>query len=206
MTDYYSKAFKKKVHQFLDCHPDKGISAAKLEYSLYLYQGWPEKIAGEYVNSIRGETEEELAEKEKIEKISSPEEIERWMRKSLSSSSNKQVIRDKSLEHEKEMEERIKKRILRSLQDEYIENALYFFLHSGKNHSEWILGNLEQFKSPYARSMLALVIGFRGELPAIETMMREADYFERYYPDHGCYDQGPILAVQELSVRFLNEK
>lgn len=58
----------------------------------------------------------------------------------------------------------------------------------------------------YARSMFALVIGFRGELSAIETMMQEADYFERYYPDHESYDQGPILAVQELSVRFLNDR
>lgn len=149
MTDYYSKAFKKKVRQFLDSYPDREISAAKLEYSLYLYQGWPEKIAGEYVKRIHGESEEELTERANIEALSSPEEIEKWMRKSHSSSANKQAVRDKALAHEDEMEERIKRRSLRSLQDEFIENALYFFLHSKRNYSAWILENLENFKSPY---------------------------------------------------------
>lgn len=205
MTDYYSKSFKKKVRQFLDSHPDQELSAAKLEYSLYLYQGWPEKIAGEYVRTIRGVSESEQAEKKAISGISSPDEIEKWMRRKLESSDNKQLVRDKMLEHEDEMLERIKKRSLRSLQDEFIENALYFFLHAKGNHSAWILNNLENFNSPYARSMFCLVIGFRGGINAIETMMHEADYFEKYYPDHESYDQGPILAVQELAVRFLND-
>ena len=37
----------------------------------------------------------------------------------------------------------------------------------------------------------------------IDFLIEEAKRFEREYPDE-TYDQGVALAVQELSVRFLN--
>ena len=51
--------------------------------------------------------------------------------------------------------------------------------------------------------MLCLVLGFRGNVSMIEFLIKEAERLEREYPKES-YDQGPTLAVQELSVRFLN--
>ena len=53
------------------------------------------------------------------------------------------------------------------------------------------------------KSMLCLVLGFRGDVSMIDFLMSEAERLENEYPDES-FDQGPTLAVQELAVRFLN--
>ena len=63
--------------------------------------------------------------------------------------------------------------------------------------------NYQEIRSEYMKSMLCLVLGFRGDASMIDFLIEEAERFEREYPDE-TYDQGPALAVQELSVRFLN--
>lgn len=63
--------------------------------------------------------------------------------------------------------------------------------------------NYRDFKSEYLKSMLCLVLGFRGNIDMIEFLIKEAERLEREYPNES-FDQGPALAVQELAVRFLN--
>ena len=48
-----------------------------------------------------------------------------------------------------------------------------------------------------------LIIGFRGDVEMIPFLMKETERLERMYPQE-AYAQGPILAIQELAVRFLN--
>ena len=55
----------------------------------------------------------------------------------------------------------------------------------------------------YFKSMLCLVIGFRGDVEMIPFLMKETERLERMYLQE-TYAQGPILAIQELAVRFLN--
>ena len=62
--------------------------------------------------------------------------------------------------------------------------------------------NYENFKSEYLKSMLCLVLGLRGETDMIEFLIKEAERFEREYPNES-FDQGPALAVQELATRLL---
>ena len=58
-----------------------------------------------------------------------------------------------------------------------------------------------EFRSPYVRSLLCLILGFRGEEDTIPWMMDR--YFEtkKRYPDD-TYDQGPLIALSELNARF----
>lgn len=51
--------------------------------------------------------------------------------------------------------------------------------------------------------MLCLVIGFRGDVEMIPFLMKETERLERMYSQE-TYAQGPILAIQELAVRFLS--
>ena len=51
--------------------------------------------------------------------------------------------------------------------------------------------------------MLCLVIGFRGDVEMIPFLMKETKRLERMDPQE-AYAQGPILAIQELAVRFLS--
>lgn len=48
--------------------------------------------------------------------------------------------------------------------------------------------------------LFCLILGFRGEKSLIPFLMEEAKRMEREYPDE-TYDQGPVLAVQELAER-----
>lgn len=58
-------------------------------------------------------------------------------------------------------------------------------------------------RNEYLKSMLCLVIGFRGDVEMIPFLMKETERLERMYPQE-TYAQGPILAIQELAVRFLS--
>ena len=56
-------------------------------------------------------------------------------------------------------------------------------------------------RSEYLKSMLCLVLGFRGDDSIIHFLMKEVERFELYYPDKR-YEQGPLLALYELKERF----
>ena len=192
---------KKEIHKFLDTHPDIPFSAAKFEYSLYL-----EPEAVEYANAISekmfGESEEDLRSKRMIEQAETTEELLKLMRKPLSGG-NRSRLRGKLLEYETVMMPCIKEKIMKNGQDIFIENTLYFFLHCEENCCDWLMKEYSNIRNEYIRSMLCLVIGFRGDVEMIPFLMKETERLERTYPQE-TYAQGPILAIQELAVRFLN--
>lgn len=192
---------KKEIKHFLDTKPYKQLSAASLEYNRYLMPE-AETIADAFIAKIKKKTDEDIELELRIQNASEPEEFIRLMRKSLSSL-NKKLLRTRMLENEPMLLPFIQRKSLTNRQDLFIENALHFFLHSEGNYCDWILENYNDFKSEYFKSMLCLVLGFRGDESLIPMLMSEADRFEWDYPDDD-YEQGPIFAVQELAVRFLN--
>lgn len=192
---------KKEVQRFLDMHPDKEFSAAKFEYMLYLIPK-AQEMANDFANKRLEKTDEDLMMEKVIAETTEPSEVLRLMRKPTSGL-NRHALREKFMEYEEEMLPLIKEKCLRNKQSIFIEHALYFFLHSKINCCDWIMETYSEFHSEYLKSMLCLVFGFRGEVDTIPFLMQEAKRFEREYPDED-YDQGPVLAVQELAVRYLN--
>ena len=192
---------KKEVHKFLDKHPDIPFSAAKFEYSLYL-----EPEAVEYANAISekmlDESEEDLHSKRMIEQAETTEELLKLMRKPLSGG-NRSRLRGKLLEYEIVLMPWIKEKTMKNGQDIFIENTLYFFLHCEENCCDWLMKEYSNIRNEYLKSMLCLVIGFRGDVEMIPFLMKETERLERMYLQE-TYAQGPILAIQELAVRFLN--
>ena len=185
---------KKEVHKFLDKHPDIPFSAAKFEYSLYL-----EPEAVEYANAISekmlDESEEDLHSKRMIEQAETTEELLKLMRKPLSGG-NRSRLRGKLLEYETVMMPCIKEKTMKNGQDIFIENTLYFFLHCEENCCDWLMKEYSNIRNEYLKSMLCLVIGFRGDVEMIPFLMKETERLERMYPQE-TYAQGPILAIQE---------
>ena len=192
---------KKEVHKFLDKHPDIPFSAAKFEYSLYL-----EPEAVEYANAISekmlDESEEDLHSKRMIEQAETTEELLKLMRKPLSGG-NRSRLRGKLLEYETVMMPCIKEKTMKNGQDIFIENTLYFFLHCEENCCDWLMKEYSNIRNEYFKSMLCLVIGFRGDVEMLSFLTKETERLERMYPQE-TYAQGPILAIQELTVRYLN--
>ena len=164
---------KKEVHKFLDKHPDIPFSAAKFEYSLYL-----EPEAVEYANAISekilGESEEDLHSKRMIEQAETTEELLKLMRKPLSGG-NRSRLRGKLLEYETVMMPYIKEKNMKNGQDIFIENALYFFLHCKENCCSWLMKEYANIRNEYLKSMLCLVIGFRGDVYLVILFERTDD-------------------------------
>ena len=191
---------RKEIEQFFKIHPIKEMSAAKIEYAFYLN---PEmlKAANEYAEKQLEKTEEDKALETVIAEVTEPDELLKLMRKSTSGL-NRSAIREKVLQKEEEMLPLIKEKCMRNGQTEFIENALYIFLHGKTNSCEWIMKEYSEIRSEYLKSMLCLVLGFRGEAEWIPFLMKEVERLEREYP-YESFEQGPLLAIQELAVRFL---
>lgn len=196
------KHLKNEVKKFMNRHRDVEISAAKLEYSLFLYGEAGEK-AIELATAICPKTATDIEMEKAIIKTTEPNEILKLMRKKLSGS-NRSLLREKMLEYEDDLLPMIKEKSIRNKQDVFIENALYFFLRSKDNCCDWIIDTYSQFQSEYLKSLFCLVLGFRGDISMIPFLMEEAERMEKEYPNE-YYDQGPALAVQELAVRYLNK-
>ena len=193
---------KSDVKKFLDTHRDIELSAARFEYSLHLYRGG-EEFMFEEANKIlpRSEAKQESIDR-MIDEASSPDAIVKLLRKKSELEISIKLI-EKAIDIEEETLPIIQTRILTTGQDVFIENALKYLLRCKTNCSQWIMENYQEIRSEYMKSMLCLVLGFRGDASMIDFLIEEAERFEREYPDE-TYDQGPALAVQELSVRFLN--
>lgn len=191
-TDIYDKRIKQEIFYK---HPLKEFSAARFEYSLY---GMPEveKLA----NKAFKPDSNDLRDEAMIEAADTPEELLKCMRKGLLGS-NRRKLREKVLAHEVEMKPLIKKRAITNLQDFFIENTLYFFLHCDENCCDWIMEQYDNMHSEYLKSLLCLVLGFRGDCSAVPFLMEEVERYERWYPNKD-YDQGPLLALYELRDRF----
>ncbi len=194
---------KKEITNFLDLHPFKEFSVARLEYSLYLTPE-VESFVNKYTDEYMPTSEEERQERNIVEETDAPDDLIRLMRKSLHNR-NCSILRQKLLQHEEEIMPLIQKKALTNRQDNFIENALHFFLHSEKNCCDWIIENYNSMKSEYMKSLLCLVLGFRGDVSLIPMLMRETERFEMDYP-YEDYEQAPFLAVYELAVRFMNYK
>lgn len=191
---------KKEINKFLDLHPDKDFSAAKFQYSLYL-DPEIENLARENVKSI-ARTETELQTEVLIRETTAPEELLRFMRKELTKPCQ-DVLREKLLQMEAEMLPLIQKKSLTNKQSIFIEHAVYFLLRCKTNCCDWIIKEYSNIHSEYLKSSLCLVLGFHGTLKCVPFLMQATEQFEKHYPDKD-YEQAPLLALQELCVRFLD--
>lgn len=202
MTDQEKEELEQRIITFLDKSERTWLSTATMQYALYAHEGKMQTLVSKFVDKVSPDSEEDKKMTAEIEKISNPEDIDRWMRSRLSYNS-REALYQKMLEYEDQTAEIVKKRIMRSDRGEFIENAQAFFMKSKTNYSDWIVENLEKMKSPYARSTMCLVVGFRGKLEDIELMMKESNYLKVNYKDEN-YWEGPVYAVDELYHRFLH--
>ena len=193
---------KQEVKRFTETHRDKDFSPAKYEYSLFLYKDVEDKMY-DFANLVfQKDKAEEKANQQMIAEAQTAEDVIKLMRTKIPVTDRQKVIL-KAIAMEEETLPLIQKRALTNRQNIFIENALKYFLRCKTNCCEWILENYRDFKSEYLKSMLCLVLGFRGNIDMIEFLIKEAERLEREYPNES-FDQGPALAVQELAVRFLN--
>ena len=190
--------FKNEVIKFLETHRDIEFSAAKFAYTLYLYGEAGQEII-KLANTMHTKAVTDMELEKVITETTKSSDLLNLMRKKLSAS-NSSLLREKIMIYEDTLMPMIKEKCIHNKQDIFIENAAYFFMTSKVDCCEWIMEMYPQFESEYLKSMLCLVLGFRGEVNMIPFLMKEAERMENEYPRE-TFDQGPALAVQELAVR-----
>lgn len=196
----YRKLLTKK---FFRDNPHKEFSVQQVLYSTLLYDGI-EQVATEYTLKHMlqsGERGERIAqEKQMIRAEQNPEVVFQLLRKNIDVI-NRTILIDKALGFEDKILPLVIEKLKRSDHDVFIENAIRILAKSKKNYSPILMERYAEFRSPYVRSLLCLILGFRGEEDTIPWMMDR--YFEtkKRYPDD-TYDQGPLIALSELNARF----
>ena len=192
------------TRSYFDKHPLEEISAARFMYSFLSYENM-EEMAAEIAEEQGLLDASDKAIKHQIEQENDLNEVIRWCRKETFPIACRMTAVKKLLEKEDEAYPIMQKRIMTNIYDHFIETAVRFFHMARKDPCEWILQDYQKVRSPYARSLLLMILGFRADLSAIPVLMAQVDWFEKTYPDES-YDQGPLLALYEIKARLEEKK
>lgn len=111
------------------------------------------------------------------------------------------LVLETALEREEEMLPIIKKRVLTTQNDFFIEDAARFLADCKENCAHWILDYYGVVRSPFMQSALCLVLGFRADLSVVDFLFGEVEEFEGMYPNE-MYEQGPLLALDNLKIQY----
>lgn len=184
---------------FFKSNPPKKISAAQIEYTFLSQPDILEKMSS--VSEKMGIDMDGLyRQQDEIQRETDPEMLLTWMRRDIFGA-NKIILRRRALEFEEAIMPLVKRRLLTSFVDSFIENAVRLFVHSEQNTTEWIIEHFNDIRNPYAQSMLCLVLGFRADEAHIPWLLDVHRAMKNDYPGES-FDQGPLLALYELNERF----
>ena len=174
------------------------VDSASAAYMMYMFHTFDEmkRILNEKL-SERQDTEEDRKAREQLIMISDPADFFKWMRKPLAGV-NKWILRDLMLEHEDEITDMILHRIIRSFVDDFVEYSIDFMIDCRENHSKWILENYDRVVNPYTKSLLCLVLGFRGDESCVSFLLEQEMKLSEEYPEER-FNQGPIVALYMLA-------
>lgn len=186
---------KKKLEKFIERNPVNPLSPAYITYMMIddpAMEQLLNKAISEWENNEQDKQEAEI-----IESLRSPEAFFKWMRKPLKGN-NKFLLRKAMLNQETAITEMILQKITTNMGDEFIECVADFLIKCQTNHIDWILQNYKTIRSPYARSELCLVLGFRGDTSREDFLLEQIDAFRREYPAEK-FDQGPLIALYMIN-------
>lgn len=168
-------------------------------YIFYMFSGQDDDLStlSELGIATRDETEEDRAAAAEIGALDTADGFFKWMRKQVSQP-NKELLNSRMLEHEDEAMEMVKKRILSNRIDHFIENAARFFISCEEDPSGWLVENFDQIQDPYARSMMCLVLGMRGDESCAPLLLEQAEKLKGAVANEKL-EQGPIIALYKLA-------
>jgi hypothetical protein len=168
-------------------------------YIFYMFSGQDDELTAmsELGKATREESDEDREAREAIEALDTADGFFRWMRKQISQA-NKELLIGKMKEHEAEALPMVKKRVLTNRIDHFIENAARFFIACEENVSGWLVENFGQIQDPYAKSMMCLVLGIRGDESCAPLLLEQAERLKGAVANEKL-EQGPIIALYKIA-------
>ncbi len=190
--------------KFFRDNPVEEMSAQRLAYSLFIIEEFDDAMSDAFMMEHVHPDDQRLAriadEKVMIQQQDDPDAIFQLLRKNLDVFS-RPVLVSKALEYESAILPMVMEKLLRSDHDTFIENAVRILAKSEGNYSEQLRQRYSEFRSPYVKSLVCILLGRRAAEDIIPWMMDRFYEMESLYPDES-YGQGPLLALYELSDRF----
>lgn len=196
----YRKLLNKK---FFRDNPVQELSTQQFVYSIVCTEGI-EDITSEFVMEHAKLNDERLAriadEKAMIQEQSDPDTILQLLRKNIDVICRPVLVK-RALKYENDIVPLVIEKLIRSDHDTFIENAVRILAKSKQNYSKQLHLRYSQFRSPYVKSLVCLLLGSRACEDVIPWMMDRFFEFQKMHPDD-TFDQGPLLALYELRERF----
>jgi hypothetical protein len=191
------------TQKFLRDNPYLELSSQRFVYTLLSYEGF-ETLANETLQqyvTLNAERKSKVdSEKKMLAAISEPNEIFSLMRKDIDGL-NRALLIEKALEYEDDIFPNLIERFIRSDHDTLIENAVRFLAACKADCSDVLFARYDEIRSPYVKSLVCILLGFKSQESIIPWMMDQFQELKKNYPDEH-YDQGPLMALNELHYRF----
>ncbi len=168
-------------------------------YIFYMFSGANDDLTSmvDLGTQKRRETDDEKEVNAEIEKLDTADGFFKWMKKVIAPGS-REVLNTKMLEHEDEAAPMVKKRILTTRLDTFVESATRFFVSCKDDPTDWIMENYKDIVDPYAKSMMCLALGFRGDERCGDFLLGQAEALKGAVAD-GKMEQGPIIALYMIA-------
>jgi hypothetical protein len=191
------------TNKFFRDNPYLENSVQRFIYSMLLHEGI-ENAANEILMKQVGVSDDRLEqitrEKEQIQSEQNHEEVFQLLRKKIDGVNRVNLI-NKALEFEEVLLPMMMEKLIRSNHDIFIENSVRFLARSKTDYSSLLREKYAEIRSPYVKSRICLILGFKGAEDTIPWMLDRFFEVKKLYPGE-TYDQGPLLALHELNCRF----
>jgi len=139
-------------------------------------------------------------EKAEIESATSGEQIIRFMRRGADIANQQALVR-RALDFEDEVVPEIIKMLKTSMNELFIELSVRVLAVCDKDISEELIGVYDEVRSPFAKSLMLVALGYKGSEKRIPWLVKKYNELKRDYPDEGhCY--GAYFALYEMECRF----
>lgn len=163
-----------------------------------------ENLLNKYVSECAALSSERLEqirkEKELIDAENNPDKLLNFLRKDFDTINRFDLTR-KVLDLEEEMLPKVIEKLLRSDNDNFIDNSMRLLVQSKDDYSPILFEKYNEIRNPYVKSVVCIIFGLRGGEEIIPWMMNQYYEMKRIYPDEN-YSQGPLLALSDLKYRF----
>jgi len=136
-----------------------------------------------------------------VQAVQTPDELITLMRKTKSTICHEEFTR-KALSMEEEALPKIVERFCRNMTDCFLEASEMIFFYADRKYLDELLANYKEIRSPYAQSIVCLLIGMAEYKDVDEFLMNEYHRFKQDYPDE-IYSQFPLYALQLLHPELL---
>ena len=185
---------------FFKENPLDQLSAPQIAY-FAMTVGFDEKIQ----NMLQDVLDEALesgrkaqikAEAAAISRLETGDETVKFMRSGYDIA-NREILCKKALTMQAEVMPPMLRRLRTSFQEKFVETAVYTLAHAEQVYIDQLIRIYPEIRSPYAQSMVCLVLGVQEREDTIELLLREYKRLKKDYPGES-YCQGPLLAIYVL--------